>query len=240
MEHTDRLWPGGPAFLWDDGLFRPGTDTFLLGAFPRLKRGEEVCDLGSGTGLLGLLLLAREPSLHVTGVEVQEAASALARRTAEMNGLAASLTCLTADLRDPRLLTAGGFDLVISNPPYFSTQQGATAPDDARRTARSEESCTLEDIFRAARRLLRWGGRLCLVHRPERLCALMTLSSRYGLEPKRLRFVHHTPHSAPSLLLLECRRGGKSGLQVEPPLLLQESDGTEGRELRSIYFRDRG
>ena len=89
MEHRDRLWPGGYTFLYDDGLFRPSTDTFLLGAFPRLRRGMAVCELGAGTGLLSLLLLAREPELTVTGVELQPQACALFRRTAEENGLSA-------------------------------------------------------------------------------------------------------------------------------------------------------
>lgn len=103
MEHWDRLWPGGYTFAYADGLFRPSTDTFLLGAFPRLRRGMTVCDLGAGTGLLGLLLLAREPELTVTGVELQPAACGLFRRTAAENGLEDRLRCLEGDLRDPGL-----------------------------------------------------------------------------------------------------------------------------------------
>lgn len=99
MEHWDRLWPGGYTFLYDDGLFRPSTDTFLLGSFPRLRRGMAVCELGAGTGLLSLLLLAREPELTVTGVELQPQACALFRRTAEENGLQGRLRCLEGDLR---------------------------------------------------------------------------------------------------------------------------------------------
>ena len=134
MEHRDRLWPGGYTFLYDDGLFRPSTDTFLLGAFPRLRRGMTVCELGAGTGLLSLLLLAREPELTVTGVELQPQACALFRRTAEENGLQGRMHCLEGDLRQG-LLPPGRFRLAVANPPYFPPDAGAVAPDAARRTA---------------------------------------------------------------------------------------------------------
>ena len=239
MEKMDRLWPGGWQFLFDDQLFQPGTDSFLLGAFPKLKRGEQVCDLGAGTGLLGLFLLAREPAAHITNVEIQRPACALAQRTAELNGLEASISCVEGDLRDASLLQAGSFDLVICNPPYFAADTGAQAASDARRAARSEVTCTLEDICCAAQRLLRWGGRLALVFRTERMAELMELTRRHGLEPKRLRLVQNTARSAPSLLLLECRRGGKTGLAVEAPLIMTNEDGSPTEEVDAIYFRDK-
>ena len=239
MEKTDRLWPDGWQFLFDDTLFQPGTDSFLLGAFPRLKRGERVCDLGAGTGLLGLLLLARQPSLHITNVEIQSEACDLARRTAALNGLESSITCVEGDLRDASLLKAGSFDAVIANPPYFAAGTGAQAENGARRTARSEVTCTLEDVCTAAARLLRWGGRFFLCLRPERMAELMELTRRCGLEPKRLRLVQNTARSAPSLFLLECRRGGKTGLAVDAPLIMTNEDGTPSAELDAVYFRDK-
>ena len=239
MEKTDRLWPDGWQFLFDDTLFQPGTDSFLLGSFPRLKRGEQVCDLGAGTGLLGLLLLAREPEVHITNVEIQSAACDLARRTAALNGLENAVTCIEGDLRDVTLLKARSFDLVIANPPYFTESSGAQALTDARRTARSEVSCTLEDICAAARRLLRWGGRMALVLRTERLAELMELTRRHGLEPKRLRMIQNTAQSAPGLFLLECRRGGKTGLTVEAPLIMVNADGTPTADVDAAYFRDK-
>ena len=173
MEHWDRLWPGGYTFAYADGLFRPSTDTFLLGAFPRLRRGMTVCDLVAGTGLLGLLLLAREPELTVTGVELQPAACGIFRRTAAENGLEDRLRCLEGDLRDPGLLPPGRFRLAVSNPPYFPPGAGAVAPDAARRTARAETDCTLSQLCAAASRALTWGGSFCLVHRPDRLADVM-------------------------------------------------------------------
>mgnify|MGYP002543513937 CR=1 FL=1 len=137
MEHWDRL-RGDQGFYWDDGLFRPSTDTFLLGGFPVLRRGERVCDLGAGTGLLGALLLTREPSLTVTGLELREDACRLARRTAERSGWQEQLLCQQGDLRRREdLPPAGGFDLVVSNPPYFPPETGRVSPQETRSVARS-------------------------------------------------------------------------------------------------------
>lgn len=239
MEKTDRLWPGGWQFLFDDQLFQPGTDSFLLGAFPTLKKNEHVCDLGAGTGLLGLLLLAREPSLHITNVELQSSACDLARRTASLNGLERAVTCVEGDLRNTSLLQPGSFDAVITNPPYFPEGSGAQAENAARCAARSEVTCTLEDVCTAAARLLRWGGRFFLCLRPDRMAELMALCRQHGLEPKRLRMVQNTPLHAPWLLLLECRRGGKTGLRVDAPLMMTNSDGSPTADVDAAYFRDK-
>ena len=238
MERTDRLWPGGPVFFYDDTLFKPSTDAFLLGAFARPRAGETVCDLGAGTGLIGLLLLAREPGLTVHNVELQEPPLRLAERTALENNLAMSQHL--ADLRHLEcVLAPGSMDYVVSNPPYFSSGRGATASGGTRRTAREEHTCSLADICAAAARLLRWGGRFALVHRPERLCDLMVTLRACGLEPKRMQLVQHTACAAPSLVLLESRRGGKPSVRVEPPLILRDAEGRETAAVRAIYFRDR-
>lgn len=236
MEHIEQLWPGGPRYIYDEGCFPPSTDSFLLAAFPSLRRNEQVCDLGAGAGLLGLLLLAREPTLRVTGLELDGHACDMLRRTTAENAL--PLTPLCADLRDKASLPAGRFSLVVSNPPYFPADAGLTAAG-VRGDARSERNAALEDVCAAAGRLLQWGGRFCLVYRPQRLPQLLAAAVSCGLEPKRLRFVQHTAQSAPSLLLLECRRGGNPGLTVEPPLLLYLPDGSESPDVRCAYFRDK-
>ena len=235
MEHWEQLCPGGLKFIYSDTLFRPGTDSFLLGAFPLLRPGLRVCDLGAGCGLLGLLLLAREPALELHNVEREGAALALAERTAAENRLPAVQH--RADLRRLEgVLPAGGFDLVVSNPPYFPAAGPSSAPRDG---ARTEAWCTLPEVCRAAARLLRWGGRFDLVFRPERLADLLEALRAAGLEPKRLRPVCHRPGAAPSLVLAEDRRGGRPGLRWEPALCLHRADGTETAEMDQIYFRDR-
>lgn len=240
MIKQDQLWPGGFRFLFDDELFKPGTDSFLLGSFPRLRRGERVCDLGAGTGLLGLLLLAREPDLQVTNVELQAAAVALAEQNTALNGLSAQVSNLRADLREPgQLPKAGSFDLVVSNPPYFDAARGAVAQTESRGLARSDEACTLPQLCAAAGRLLRYGGSFCLVFRAERMPELFACLKGCGMEPKRLRLVQNTAQAAPKLLLLEAKKGGRPGLAVLPPLLLRDPDGGESAELSQIYFRDK-
>ena len=236
MEHWEALKPGGYRFVYDDALFRPGTDTFLLSSHPRLKPRMRVCDLGCGTGLLGLLLLQRQPDLQLTGIDLQPAAIRLAELAASENALAGRLRFVCGDLRDP-VLPSNSFDLVVCNPPYYPVGSGKTASRQPLRTARSEESCTLEELCRAAARLLPWSGHFCLVHKPERLTDLCYTLRTCGLEPKRLRFVCKTAGSAPSLLLLDASRGGKPGLTVEAPLILQNSDGTPSPEVDAIYFR---
>lgn len=236
MEHWETLKPGGYRFVYDDELFRPGTDTFLLSSLPRLKPGMRVCDLGCGTGLLGLLLLQRQPNLQVTGVEIQPAAFRLAEQTAVENNLTDQLTFRLEDLRETTL-PANRFDLVVCNPPYYPAGSGKLPDSDALRTARSEETCTLENLCRVAARLMPWGGHFCLVHKPERLTDLCCTLREHGLEPKRLRFVCRTAAAAPSLLLLDACRGGKPGLAIEAPLILQHTDGSPTAEVDAIYFR---
>ena len=211
MEHKDFLFSGGACFYYDDALFPPGTDSFALGYFARTKAGEAVCDLGSGTGLLGTLLLARNAALTVHCVEISDAATALAQKSFAEN--------------------AWTDRAIFHNPPYFKAGSGASCGENARKTAREESLCTLDDVCAAAARVLRWGGRFCAVHRVERLTDLLCALRAHAMEPKRLRFVLPRSDAAPSLLLIEARRGGKSGLTVESPLVI----GSE--EWDKVYFR---
>ena len=169
-------------------------------------------------------------------MDIQAETVALARRAAEENGLTDRLTFFQGDLRTADL-PAGRFDLVICNPPYYPLSGGALARQSARRQARAEVDCTLEEVCRAAARLLRWGGAFCLVHKPERLTDLLCALRESRMEAKRLRFAVQRAERVPSLVLLEGRRGGKPGLAVESPLILQEADGRPTAELDRIYFR---
>ena len=216
MERKDFLRQGGPCFYFDTELFAPTTDSFALGWFAAPKRGERVCDLGSGTGLLGTLLLAREPSLTLFCVEQNAAANALAEKGFAENGWAERVTLRTGDLRENAALpAAGSMDYALSNPPYFPAGSGVSAAGEARQAAR----------------VLRWGGRFALVHRPERLSDLFCTLRAHGLEPKRLRFVASSAEKAPSLALVEARRGGKAGLSVDPMLFIGSADWNK------VYFR---
>lgn len=237
MEKKETLWPGGPVLYHAGGVFPPSTDSFLLGHFAAVKRGDRVCDLGAGSGLLGLLVWAREPSVTVTAVEWDETACQVCRRMGEENRM--PLTVLRADLRcRDELPRMGNFDLVICNPPYYAPGSGAVAT--ARQgAARSEVHASLTDVLSAAAWLLPTGGRLAMVYKPERLADLFCEARNERLEPKRLRLVQQNARAAPSLALIECRRGGKPGLAVESPLLLRDDSGGETEDVRRAYFRDR-
>jgi tRNA1(Val) A37 N6-methylase TrmN6 len=231
------LWPGGPVYSQDPGA-KISTDSVLLADFVPLRGAERGIDLGCGAGILSLLLLCRGEKLHMTGLELREEAAALARENLTQNGLGERSRILTGDLREHRsLFSHGSFDLAVANPPYFPTGSGASSPDPARAGAREERDCSLEELCAAAAFLLPTGGRFCLVYRPERLSQLLVCMHASGLEPKRLRLVCPREGSAPSLVLVEARRGGKPGLQIEPALVLTDAEGNESAELRRIYHR---
>lgn len=200
----------GPfTLLLPDGCFPLGEDSLALGDFAPVKPGVRVCDLGCGGGTLLLLLARREPSLLLTGVELDAAAAQCARDNLARNGL--NGTVLTGDLRDRGLLPNEGFALALSNPPWFSSRSGASGGP-----ARSEETCTLDELCAAANRLLKTGGRLCLVHRPQRLVDLLCTLRARRLEPKRLQFLAHGPDAPPSAVLVEAAKNGAPGLEVLP------------------------
>jgi len=238
MSDIELLWPGGPKFI-QAPHFRLGTDTVLLADFVNTAGARRGIDLGCASGAAMLLLLARTKTLHMTGLEIVPEAAALARENMALNALSERSAVIAGDIREHRsLFKTGAFDLVVCNPPYFPQSSGAVSPDADRAAARSELLCTLPELCRAAAFLLRTGGRACFVHRPERLSELFVCLTAAGLEPKRLRLVCRDAGSAPSLILVEARRGGRPGLTVEPPLCLQDPDGGESAEYRRIYHRD--
>lgn len=198
----------GPYTLrWEEGVFPLGGDALALGAFSTVKPGWRVCDLGTGSGALLLLLARRESGLSLTGVELDPLSARNARENLEANRLPGEI--VTGDLRTAPL-PPGGFDLVISNPPYFPVGSGKSGG-----RGRSEECCSLEELCAAAGRLTKNGGRFSLCHRPERLADVICALRAHGLEPKRLRLVAHSPDHPPSLLLLEAVKQGRPGLRIE-------------------------
>lgn len=234
---AQELWPGGPVFC-QAAHFRLSTDSVLLADFIQPRGAERGIDLGCGSGILALLLAHRSDRLRMTGLELLPEAARTARENAAANAMDGRIDVIEGDIRQHRaLFPAGRFDLAVSNPPYFPENAGAVSPLPERAAARAEGSCTLEELSAAAAYLLRSGGSFCLVHRPERLSELCVCLSAQGLEPKRLRLVCSRPDSAPSLVLLEARRGGGPGLRIEPTLFLRSPDGAESEEYRRIYHR---
>lgn len=211
------------------------TDSVLLARFAAPRRREAACDLCCGGGIVPLLWQGEgETSPRRTvGLDLDGEAADLFQASIERNGLSGRLSALRGDLRDPpAALLPGSFDLVTCNPPYHRPA-GEGSPE--RGLIRQEVRCTLEEVCAAAARLLRFGGRFCLCHRPARLADLCVALRASGIEPKRLRMAARRLDTAPRLLLLEGRRGGKPGLEVLPQLVLEEEDGSPSAEYRQIY-----
>lgn len=211
--------------------FPLSTDSMALAHFLRLRPQARVLDLGSGCGTLGLLLCAREESCTVTGVELCPQAHATALENIRRNGLASRLSSICGDLTAiPTFLPPGGFDICLSNPPYFSAGPASRTHPQARR----EDRCDPAALFASAAWALRYGGDFYLVHRPERLAQLCALGAQHGLEAKELLFLRHRPTSAPSLILLRLRKGGKPGLILGERTLF-DSDGSPSAYYREVY-----
>ena len=233
----EQLWDGGPLFSADRSVFPLSTDSILLADFARPGKSANILDLGTGSGILTLLLLFGQPERRALGVDISQKACELARKNLTDNGLSAQCEILAGDLTAHRtLLPGGGFDYAVSNPPYFAAGSGKPA-ENGLADARADGAAPLSAICRAAGWGLRWGGDFSLCFRPERLSELIWELKNAGLEPKRFRTVRHGPSTPVSLLLLEARRGGKPGLRWEPDLILHHADGSDTAEYRRIYHR---
>lgn len=199
--------PNGLTLDIPPGAFLLSTDSMVLADFA--KPGKRMLDLGSGCGTLGLLLCARHEHCHITGIEIDKAAHAAALENITRNNLSPRMHSICGDLRQVnRILSPGSVDVCLSNPPYFSGGPASKAAPLARR----EDCCSPGELFQAAAHSLRYGGDFYLVHKPERLGQLCGCAIQAGLEPKRLRLIRHREGGEVTLILLQCRKGGKPGL----------------------------
>lgn len=226
---------GNGCYVLVDSVHTFGTDAILLADFAAPKRKDKACDLCTGCGIIPMLW-ARDGTLSAaTGVELQPDAVQLFNQTIRQNNMETTLCALHADIRALEgVLPAAAFDLITCNPPYKAAGAGLKNTDPALLLARHEVACTLRDVIAAAARLLRFSGRLCLCHRPERLADIFCTMREYRIEPKRLRLVAKSIGSEPWLALIEGRLGGNAGLRVEPVLYV-ENDGEFSEEMRRIY-----
>lgn len=236
QEQLVNLQRNGLVLIQDRRRFCFGMDAVLLSGFAEVKRGETVLDLGTGTGILPLLLSAKTEAGHLTGLEIQPESADMAERSVRLNGLSDKIDIVTGDIKNaPSLFGKSGFDVVVSNPPYMTGGHGIVNPADAKAIARHELLCTFSDVAVTASEVLRPGGRFYLVHRPFRLAEILTELVRVGLEPKRLRLVYPYADREPDMVLIACVRGGKSRLRVEKPLIIWESRGIYSEEVRNLY-----
>lgn len=227
---------GGGMEVLTSPAHRVGTDALLLASFSGPRRGELVCDLGTGCGMIPFYWFREGWQGTVTAIDIQEDAVQLAQESVRRNGLEGRMQVLCGDLRNlPKPLIGGSFDRVTCNPPYFADGAGRQSREEGRRTARHETKCSIEDIARAAGRLLRFGGWFFLCQRPQRLCGCLDAMRWAGIEPKRLRFCHHRADREPFLVLMAGKKGASPGLQVESPLFVKGPDGQDSVEMKNIY-----
>lgn len=194
-----------------------GTDALLLAGYINGKFTSG-CEIGGGSGIISLLLLTRSKLGHTVALEVQEHYAELIARNAELNGLTDRLTAVCADVREYRC--EGEFDIVYTNPPYMKVDSGKSCDMTKKQIARHEVCGDIADFCLAARKMLRFGGRFAAVYRPDRLCDLLSAMRESRIEPKRITFVHADVCSEPSMVLVEGRAGGKSGMTVTRPLII--------------------
>jgi tRNA1Val (adenine37-N6)-methyltransferase len=235
-ERIDDLQRNGYQIIQKQKGFCFGMDAVLLSGFAQVKPGERAVDLGTGTGIIPILLEAKYDGIHYTGLEIQEEVADMARRSVILNHLEDKVSIVTGDIKEAsRLFGAASFDVVTSNPPYMNDAHGLKNPDLPKAIARHEVLCSLDDVTREAARLLKPGGRFYMVHRPHRLIEIVTALKGYGLEPKRMKMVHPFVDREANMVLIEAVRGGKSMIKVEAPIIVYKEQGVYTDEIYTIY-----
>ena len=236
QERLDELHRNGYYIIQNPRKFCFGMDAVLLSGFARVKPGETVLDLGTGTGIIPILLEAKTEGKHFTGLEIQPESADMARRSVAYNHLEDKIKIETGNIKDPsKQFGASSFHVVTTNPPYMTGRHGLTNPNEAKAIARHEILCTLEDVIRESAKILKPQGRFYMVHRPFRLAEIMALMCQYGLEPKRMQMVYPFVDKEPNMVLLEGLRGGKPRITVEKPLIVYKEPGVYTDEIYDIY-----
>ncbi len=235
-ERLDELHRNGYYIIQDPGRFCFGMDAVLLSGFARAKNGERVLDLGTGTGIIPILMEAKTEASHFTALEIQEESADMARRSVLYNRLEEKIEVVTGDIKDAaKRFGASSFDVITTNPPYMIGQHGLSSASAAKAIARHEILCTLEDILRESAKLLKPGGRFYMVHRPFRLAEIFCKMIEYRIEPKRMKLVHPFVDKEPNMVLIEGLLDGKSRLTVEKPLIVYQEPGVYTQEIYDVY-----
>lgn len=235
-ERLDDLQVNGYEIIQHPGKFCFGMDAVLLSNFARVRKGEKVLDMGTGTGIIPILMTAKTEGEDFTGLEIQEESADMARRSIRHNHLDEKIKIVTGDIKEAAsIFEPVSFDVITTNPPYMIGQHGIANASDTKAIARHEVLCTLDDILRESAKMLKFRGRFYMVHRPFRLAEILTKMVAVGIEPKRMRLVHPFIDKEPNMVLIEGLRGGNSRMTIEPPLVVYKEVGVYHDELLKEY-----
>ena len=235
-ERLDDLQVNGYEIIQHPGKFCFGMDAVLLSNFARVKKGERVLDLGTGTGIIPILMTAKTDGESFVGLEIQEESADMARRSVSHNQLDEKVEIVTGDIKEAaNIFGLASFDVITTNPPYMIGQHGIANESDTKAIARHEVLCTLDDILRESARILKPRGRFYMVHRPFRLAEILSKMVEVGIEPKRMRMVHPFIDKEPNMVLIEGMRGANSRMTVERPLIVYKEVGVYSDELLGEY-----
>ena len=222
-ERLDDLQIAGLELIQDPEKFCFGVDAVFLSDFAKVKPGETVLDMGTGNGIIPILLSAKTKGKHFTGLEIQTETAEMARRSVRYNHLEDKVEIVTGDINEAaEIFKPAFFDVITTNPPYMLAEHGLRNPDDAKAVARHEVLCSLDDILRESMRLLQDKGRFYMIHRPFRLTEILIKMNHYKIEPKRIQFIYPHIDKEPAMVLIEGVRGAKPRVTVEPPIIIYD------------------
>jgi len=222
-ERIEDLEYKGLKIIQSRDYYRFSVDSILLANFIRTKNYERIIDLGTGSGIIPLLLFGKKRGLSIYGIEIQKQLANMAKRSVELNKLQNHITIIQEDLKSiKKIFKNSQFDVVISNPPYISLGHGKINPLSSKAIARHEIKCNIEDIISASNYLLKNKGRIYLIYKSIKLIKVVVTLKKYGIQPKSIKFIHPGPKEQANLVLLEGIKGGKEELKIEPPLFLKK------------------
>ena len=235
-ERIDDLGINGYQIIQKEQGFCFGMDAVLLSDFAQVKNGGRVLDLGTGTGILPILMEAKTKAVHLTGLEIQPEMAEMAARSVKLNHLEDKIEIVEGDIKEASaIFSHDSFDTITSNPPYMIGQHGLRNPDMPKAIARHEVLCNLEDVVSQASKVLKERGRFYMVHRPFRLAEIMNVLTKYRLEPKKMQLVYPYIDREPNMVLIEALKGGNSRVTVEPPLIVYKEPGVYTENILKIY-----
>ena len=235
-ERIDDLNRCGYRIIQNTKKFCFGIDAVLLSGFAKASKGDKVVDLGTGTGILPILMEAKTSAESFIAIDIQSESVEMANRSVCMNNQQDKIKIIEGDIKTAsKDLGVGMYDVVTSNPPYMNNSHGLVNPDEAKAIARHELKCSLEDVVRETSKLLKVGGKFYMVHRPFRLIEIINTCTKYKLEPKRIRFVHPYIDKEPNMVLIEAVKGGKSMVKIEKPLIVYKDVNVYTDEIHEIY-----